>query len=145
MNLNINLFNLITQSIIGEIIAVIFGVFIFQSIERIIDDIRFGNWKVIILKEGETILTRKISPRKTKELLKEPADLSVFLKGVVSPYQRIHCDLLTEGKEKGLFKESTSQRKFIINLDNDISEPLDLLSSRYNCLVNIGYIQKTGL
>ena len=45
------------------------------------------------------------------ELLSEPAELSVFLKGVVSPYAWIKCDMIEVGEEIGLFVQDNRRKQ----------------------------------
>ena len=115
MDIN-NIYDIVMQSIIGEIFAVIIGVVVVQGIRKLWIHWRYGNWKVIIIKDGKNILTRQVTSEKASHLLHEPADLSVFLKGIVSPYAHIKCDLITKGKEKGLFEDLRKERNFVINL-----------------------------
>ncbi|MBC8446147.1 MAG: hypothetical protein H8D78_00205 [Chloroflexi bacterium] len=64
-------------------------------------------------------MSRKISAGKAREILEEPADLSVFLKGVVSPYAWVNCDIIEEGRKIGLLQEDRQNRVFTIDLDKN--------------------------
>ena len=112
----------IVNSLLQELVVVVFGVLIAQQIYNRWVDWQYGGWQVIILEKGEEILKRDVSPHKAKEVLGEPADLAVFLKGVVSPYGWINCDILAQGKDVGLFKlinEGRLNRRFVIDLDQN--------------------------
>ncbi len=85
----------IAETLLGELIVVIVGVLFAYSIKRQYDHWRYGRWRVRILQEGEEKINRAISPRKAEEILDEPADMSVFLKGVISPYAWINKFLPT--------------------------------------------------
>ena len=98
---------------------VIVGVLIANSIRDFIENKRYGNWRVIVKKQGEEKLNRSISPGKAKEILTESAELAVFLKGVTSPYGWINCDLIEEGKKIGLLVEDQANRCFVIDLDKN--------------------------
>lgn len=98
---------------------VIFGVLIANSIRQLWEMLVYGRWRVIILKNGKEILNREVSPGKARGVLGEPADLAVFLKGVASPYGWINCDLIEEGKKKGLFVEDRHNHRFVIDLDKN--------------------------
>lgn len=119
MDWNINPLNFIVQSILQEIIVVIAGVIFAHFILDIWGDWRYGRWHVVINQGGRQILDRKISPDKVKEILKEPADRSVFLKGVASPYAWINCDLIEDGERLGLLVEDHENRCFTLNLDKN--------------------------
>lgn len=87
---------------------------------------RFGGWHVKLYAGGEQKVDREISWRKAKEIAEEPSDLSVFLKGVASPYAWITCDLIADGERLGLVtveKESKwlfgETRTYIIDVDKN--------------------------
>ncbi len=109
----------VIQTLLAELIVVVAGVLVAHSFLALAIKLRYGRWQVRIIKENTEILRRDISPTKAKEILGEPADMSVFLKGVVSPYGWINCDLLREGKEIGLFVQDNRQRLLTINLDKN--------------------------
>lgn len=109
----------ITQALLGELIVVIAGVFFAYIIKKQYDNWRYGRYSVRILQDGEEKVNRAISPRKAEEILNEPADLAVFLKGVASPYGWINCDLISEGQTIGLLIIDREKREFLINLDNN--------------------------
>lgn len=107
-------------SLLVELIIVIMGVIIGHVIVERWEEWRYGGW-VVVLKDGEKeLVRRRISPRKAKDILNEPAELSVFLKGVISPYARIHCDLIEEGRELGVLVEDRENRQFIIDLAKNL-------------------------
>ncbi len=112
----------IAETLLGELIVVIVGVLFAYGIKRQYDRWRYGRWRVRILQEGEEKINRAISPRKAEEILDEPADMSVFLKGVISPYAWIKCDIITEGKKIGLLKIDKEQRQLVVDLDKNPSE-----------------------
>lgn len=114
-----NILNFILTSLLQELVVVIAGVIVAQIILSRWDRWRYGGWKVVVTKNQQEILRRDISPGKAKQILQEPADLSVFLKGVVSPYAQIHCDLIEEGQKIGLLVEDPLARQFTIALDRN--------------------------
>jgi hypothetical protein len=116
-----NALDFIVQSLLSEFVAVVAGVLFVQLVQRQWEKWRFGGWKVIILKEGTTLLNREITPRKTKEILGEETDLAVFLKGVASPYEWINCDPLEEGRRNGLLVIDQATRRFTLDLDKNPS------------------------
>ncbi len=94
---------------------------------------RYGGWNVTLMKGKDPILTRKVSINKARECLEDESEKAVFLKGIVSPYGRLTCDIIEEGLEKdgpnrGLLEEDKRSRKWIIHLDHPGFE----LESRYN-------------
>lgn len=109
----------IIQAILAELIAVIFGILVVQTVQKCIDKIRYSNWHVIIQKDNTTILTREISCSKLKQIQLEPSDLAVFLKGVASPYTWIKCDIIEEGDKLGFLIVDRSQKTYTLNLDKD--------------------------
>jgi hypothetical protein len=119
---------MITWELIGEwmisglvqnLFWVVLGIAFVQLFQNRMDQNRYGRWRVIIKKKGEIKVDRQISIGKAKEILSEPVDLAVFLKGVASPYGWINCDILEEGKRIGLYTEDRQQRRMIVDLDRN--------------------------
>jgi hypothetical protein len=109
----------ILQNLIASFLAVVFGIAFTQLVRCRWDEYQYGRWHVII-KENEVIkVNRAISVRKAKEILDEPADLSVFLKGIVSPYALLNCDIIEEGECLGLLIKDGVNRQFIVDLDKN--------------------------
>jgi uncharacterized membrane protein (UPF0182 family) len=111
--------NFIIQTLLGELIVVIVGVLIAHFILGWVEKWRFGGWQVVVSRAKQEVVRREISARKAKEILEEPADLVVFLKGIVSPFEWIACDLYTEGQELGLLEIDALKRVYLINLDKN--------------------------
>lgn len=106
----------VIESLLVRFLVVVAGVVFAQFIQTWWERWRFGRWVVVLKRGDEVLLERPISPRKAKEILEEPAELSVFLKGVVSPYAWIACDLVGRGREIGLLVEDRRARRFVIDL-----------------------------
>ena len=104
--------NLVTEIIVGVV-----GVFVAQFIRRTWDEWRYGRWIAIVRRNNEDLVRRKVSAGKAKEILGEPSDLSVFLKGLVSPYDTLHCDIIEVDKQPGLLLIDHDARQFVINLN----------------------------
>ena len=111
----------VLTNLVSEFIVVVFGVLFAQFVKSKWDAWRYGQWQVIVEEVDGTRHERTISPRKAKEILEASEDLSVFLKGVVSPYGHINCDLVSEGRENGLLEEDHTNRRFVIHLDKNPS------------------------
>jgi hypothetical protein len=105
----------LVQNFVWVIVAILFV----QYVQRAYENWKYGNWKVVVHLRGEDKVNREISPGKVKEILAEPAEMSVFVKGVASPYGWINCDVLTEGKDLGLFLEDRTNRRLVIDLDKN--------------------------
>lgn len=105
----------LVQNFVWVIVAILFV----QFGQRVYENWKYGNWRVIVHLKGEDKVNREISPGKVKEILSEPAEMSVFIKGVASPYGWINCDVLTEGKKIGLFVEKPEERHLLIDLDKN--------------------------
>lgn len=111
--------NFVVEHIAAEFVVVVAGVIFARFIVATWEKWRYGRWHVIILKDHQTLLDREVSYPKAKEILGEPSELSVFLKGVVSPYGWINCDILDEGIKLGLLRKDVENRHFVINLDHN--------------------------
>lgn len=108
----------LVQNFVWMIVAILFV----QFVQRTYENWRYGNWRVLVIVKGEEKVNREISPGKVKEILSEPAEMSVFIKGVASPYGWINCDVLTIGKDIGLFLERPKERRLVIDLDKNPGE-----------------------
>ncbi len=105
------------NTLFSEFIAVVVGMaFVILVRDRWVQ-FRYGKWHVVVKDAGKVYVDRPISASKAKSILEEPAELSVFLKGVVSPYRWIRCDLIEQGKKCGLLVIDKKNRRFIIDLD----------------------------
>lgn len=114
-----NALDFIFGALLTEFVVVVVGVLFAAFIQNRWEKWKYGNWRVIVCQNERDLVDRDISPGKAKEILHEPADLSVFLKGVASPYGWINCDLLEEGRELGLLVEDKQNRRFVIDLDKN--------------------------
>lgn len=110
------------------------GVLVGFAIRRFYYDRCYAGWHVLLIQEKEVKLNRPISPRKAREIYEEPADLSVFLKGVASPYGYVQCDIIQDGERLGLLKvEETREdlwrfkryicRVYTIDMDKNPQSP----------------------
>ena len=69
---------------------------------------------------GESqLLEEDIPADRIKEVLSDPISLRVYVKGLTSSYAWLNCDLLTEGKQIGLFTEDRKMRRFVVDLDKN--------------------------
>jgi hypothetical protein len=113
-------FETAAESLLVRFLVVVAGVVFAQFVQTRWERWRYGGWVVTVKgSQMQEPLSRPISPRKAKEILEEPADLSVFLKGVASPYAWIRCDLVGKGREIGLLQEDRAARRFVIDLDRN--------------------------
>ena len=110
-------------TLLQEIVVVTAGVLFARLILQGLDQWRYGRWQVILQRGSDLVLQRHISAPKVKEMLSEPSELDDFLKGVVSPYDWIHCDIIEEGEKSGLLKIDRQARRFIIDLDKNPPDP----------------------
>lgn len=113
----------VTQNLLASFIGVLLGLAFAHFFQERRDRRRYGGWHVFVLKNGEECLSRAISVPKAREIFSETADLSVFLKGVASPYGHINCDLLEQGEEHGMLLIDKIQRKIVIDFDHNPPPP----------------------
>lgn len=95
------------------------GTFLFSAYTALQFRQGYKGWKVIILKGGQVLLRRPIGMRKAKEIADDPFDLSIFLRGAVSPYAMIGVELLSQGLDIGLLRIDRENREYIIDLDKN--------------------------
>ena len=78
---------------------------------------KWGNWQVQVQKNGELLTSRELSPAKTKMILNDASDLSVYIKGIVSPHTWLNIDICSqEAKDSGLFVIDRQGRRFIVDV-----------------------------
>jgi len=107
-----------------EFLVAVVGVLVAQRIARWWVEKRFGGWCVHILNGDQEILKRRVSAPKVKEILEEPAELSVFLKGLVSPYETLHCDIIEVAQNPGLLTIDRERKQFLVDLSRNPPRPL---------------------
>lgn len=109
--------NFIVQQLLAELIVVVAGVLVANSILKWHKERRYGDWHALILaQDGQQLLRRQLSANTAERVLNDEAELSVFLKGLVSPYGYIHCDLVTEGKVNQVYEEDVTNRCMTIRI-----------------------------
>ncbi len=109
----------ITQNLVASFLAVVLGIAFTYLVRRQWDRRKYGGWHVVVKKEGAQKVDCEISVDKAKEILHEPSELAVFLKGVASPYGWINCDILQQGVDERLFVRDDQQRRLLIDLDRN--------------------------
>lgn len=77
---------------------------------------KYKDWQVKLMYRGNVLVTRSISGRKVAQIVEEPSDLAVYVKGVISPYGRLQCDPLETPR---LIRISHTAAHIIIDLDQD--------------------------
>lgn len=106
----------VIANLFTEFVVAVFGVLVAQRIARWWVERRFGGWHARIVCGETPVVTRRISAPKVKEILEEPAELSVFLKGLVSPYDMLHCDIIEQEEHPGLLTIDRAQKTFTVDL-----------------------------
>jgi hypothetical protein len=109
----------VLSGLVQNVVWVVAAILFVQFVQKVYENRRYGGWRVIVQMNEKGLVDREISPGKLKEILEEPSEMSVFIKGVASPYAWINCDVLTEGKRLGLFMEEREQRRLVIDLDKN--------------------------
>jgi len=110
----------IVEQVLAAFIAVLFGLLVAFLTREIWNRWRYGRWHIIVMdSKGVQKLDRRVSAGKVKEILAEPAEKAVFLKGVISPYAELHCDILENGPNLGLLMEDRKNRRFLIDLSKN--------------------------
>jgi hypothetical protein len=103
------------QNLLWVIVGVVFVSFIRDRLEYW----RYGRWVVILKRHEEVILCRQVSPEKAHDILDDASEKAVFLKGIVSPYAYLNCDIIEVGPGLGLFAEDRKTRRWVIDLDKN--------------------------
>lgn len=113
------LFSNIFFGLIVEILIVIGGYIIGHIVVTKYKENKFGNWHAFLLKEDdEIILDRPLSPATAERVIEDEAELNVYLKGLISPFGIVNCDLVTELEKPNpnLIVVDHDARKIIVHL-----------------------------
>jgi hypothetical protein len=113
----------IVESIAGKIAVVVAGVLFAQLIRRWYDMLRHGKWRVVIVKGGKTLLDDAVSVAKAKQVREMPEELPVFLKGKVSPFEWLNCDLGRPPDGCKILKVDSTKRTWTVDLDQNPPAP----------------------
>jgi len=88
-----HLAQVVIESLAAKVAVVIAGVLAVQVVGKAWDRYRYGGWYVVITQGGQRVLNYGVSVAKSKQVQVMPEELPVFLKGKVSPYAWLNCDL----------------------------------------------------
>lgn len=109
----------IVSGIIQNAVWVVLAIWFVQFWQRTYLERKFGNWKVVLMRRGKLVLTRHVPAQKARDILSDPSEKSVYLKGILSPYVQLNCDLVEEGPKRKLLVEDHDARVITINLDKN--------------------------
>ncbi len=126
MTLFATVWDFIVQTLLQEFVVIVFAVLFALTIQRWIEKWRYGNWQVEIREAQKRVLYKNISPGKAKAILEIPEDMSVFLKGLISPFGWLNCDLIDDGPRLGLLNINTKKRIISIDMDKNPSKDDEL-------------------
>lgn len=107
-------FDSILANLVTEFIIVLFGVLVANQIQRYLKQLRYGRWKMRLLPvkpivDGESglslgeletsrapVLERDLSADTAQRILNDKTEFDIFVKGRISPFYDVKCDLVTE-------------------------------------------------
>ena len=89
----------IVSTVIVELAVVFAGVLIANYYIRWRKEKKWGKWNLVIRHDENTVLDRSLSAGTTESIFSDETDLDVFLKGRVSVFGDVYCDLVTELKK----------------------------------------------
>ena len=103
---------------------------------------RWGGWELIVKRGDKTETTRKLSPEFAKRIRTDENEFSVFVKGVVSPYERLKIDIcLPESRKIGLihipplnrFDRPRTNRKIFVDISKNMTKDEAVASEDLTC------------
>ena len=99
------------------------GFLVAQWLERVYKKNKYGGWTIELVKGEESILKRDMTPMWVERIFKDDYDLSVYIKGFISPYFFLNIDITCDkAKEIGLIKIDADKQTIVINqLKNPIA------------------------
>lgn len=124
-----NLGSSFSEGVLGFIISFVLGILVSQGWNQFVR-FPYRNWVVSLRYKNKEIVTRRISPQKMNEIMGEPYEKAVYVKGVISPYGLLRCDPL---ETEGLITINENDKLLVINLDKDKNfKPYDVLADNIN-------------
>lgn len=85
---------------------------------------QFTGWAVVVRKGDKVLCKRPVGRKKAEEVLDDATSLSVFIKGVVSPFCWLNEDVLSEkASKKGLFQVSFPGRTWTVDILKNPATP----------------------
>lgn len=103
----------VAQEVVGSLFAfvLLWGAYVLSKKHR------FDGWTVEILnRNGQHVLSRKVGMQKAEAIFDDESDMSVYLKGLCSPYGWLAIDLVTDGPKKGALEIDRSAKQIRIDL-----------------------------
>ena len=91
--------------------------FILAYLAYKVSEFKYKGWQAVIKNGSESLCTRNVGVRKAKELLDDETSLSVYIKGLCSPFGWLNADVVAEESRKsGLFGEDTKGKTWTVDL-----------------------------
>lgn len=99
--------------------------FLFSRIyDKLISEKQFSGWRVIVKKGEEILCERPVGHRKAAEVLDDTTTLSVFIKGVTSPFCWLNEDVVSEkASVTGLFTVSLQKKQWVVDISKNPPPP----------------------
>lgn len=105
--------NVAAQEVIGTLLAIVVAFVLRMAWKKS----RFSGWTVTVIKpDGEVGTNRPIGEKKIEEILDDMTTMSVYLKGLVSPYGWLVIDLVVDGPKMGVL-DINKRSKTITTID----------------------------
>ena len=104
----------VVANLVSEFLIVVFGVLVANFVQRRIKQSRYGRWHRVLypaeplpdevqLPSSEVaeagsrpLFRREISPDTAQRILHDQSELDIYLKGRLSPFANVNCDLISE-------------------------------------------------
>lgn len=78
---------------------------------------KWGGWQVLVRHGDKLLSVRNLSPAKAKVILTDANDLSVYIKGMVSPHAWLNIDICSDlAKDSGLFHINKAEKKLSVDI-----------------------------
>jgi hypothetical protein len=117
----IELLQTIAQSLIYDVLKMIVSFIIARYLyEAYIMQWLWGGWHVVVKKDKRIIAERNISPSTFKRIDSDETDFSTYIKGLVSPFEWLEIDPLSEeAKQTELIKRDVKNKLICIDLSKN--------------------------
>lgn len=92
--------------------------------ERVFKRWQWGGWSLDVRRGNEPLAHRDLSPEKAERIVKNDDELSVYVKGVVSPHAWLNMDIgSAKARECGLLAVDRKRRSLVVDLAHNPPKP----------------------
>lgn len=119
-----NLAAVVAGQIFNDLVSLIVAFTAVKALEALYKKRKYGGWTLIVQDAtGKVVTKRLVGMKKMEAVLDDESELSVFIKGVSSPFAWINIDPVTKGREVGLLTILPKVKEISVDLSKNPPAP----------------------